>query len=83
MAVRSGLTGPRLPPFVANFHNVNLDVCWCNGGGGDCGGNCLRVCELSPTQLRAVQAKYKTYDYCNDKGKFKGQMPAECRLPQY
>jgi xyloglucan:xyloglucosyl transferase len=52
-------------PFVANYNLINL-----HGS----------VCQLSPMQLqqmRAVQRKYKVYDYCNFRGK-----PTECSLPQ-
>ncbi|KAK3136925.1 hypothetical protein QOZ80_5BG0445100 [Eleusine coracana subsp. coracana] len=74
-------------PFVANYNQINLDICECSGDGGGCVGNCLMAeldseCQLSPVQvqqMRAVQAKYKIADYCHHKG----QTAAECRLPQY
>ncbi|KAL6909776.1 hypothetical protein ACP4OV_001435 [Aristida adscensionis] len=79
-------------PFVAEYRDISLRVCECDGGG--CAGSCAAagnwyaapgLCQLSPRQLRqmrAVQLGYTIYDYCAD-GKRDGPPPPECSMPQY
>ncbi|KAF8721715.1 hypothetical protein HU200_022888 [Digitaria exilis] len=80
-------------PFVANYDNIQLDICECSGYGG-CATGCSAVaapyngaCQLSPSelgQMQWVQSKYMIYNYCVDpKNWANGQEPAECKLSQY
>jgi xyloglucan:xyloglucosyl transferase len=80
-------------PFVANYYDINLDICGCYSSGG-CSTSCspaaapyTGACQLSQPelgQMQWVQGTNKIYDYCVDPKQWdNGQWPVECSLPQY
>ena len=82
-------------PFVAEYRDINLQVCDCATSGATCPESCASpanwyaapdLCQLSKAQLRqmrAVQLGYTIYDYCADGKRYDGTVPPECSMQQY
>jgi len=85
-----------LAPFVAEYRDLDLQVCECADGVDDdtCADSCAdskyaakEPCQLTKEELRqlkAVQLGYTIYDYCDNARKpGKGPVPLECDMDQY
>ncbi|CDO97322.1 unnamed protein product [Coffea canephora] len=80
-------------PFVASFQNHKIDACIWKGSAGFCtaesptnwwnqgGSNSLTSAQRR--LFRWVRKYYVIYDYCQDRPRFKNNLPKECSLPKY